>query len=373
MAKKSFKDIKVKTGVDEFLTDAPEAEMKELKINAEYQKLIEPLSPEEYSRLEQNLLENGIREPISVWVDTIIDGHNRYELAQKHNLAYTTITYEFENEDEVKLWILKNQAGRRNLSPYDRAKLALRMKPIIAAKAKEQQARKSADFVLQNSVEQNPSATTQQELAAIAGVSHDTIYKVEFLEQKAAQEIKDKIRRKELSIDAAYKEIKRRDIKAITERPTIYKPAPIDGKFDVLLVNSCGSTMELEAIKNIDVPAADDSIMFIWATPLKLSDALAILEAWQFLYKTCMVWHNGNKYELLLVGVKGNVKAPVDELSFLHAEDKTGKSTKPDYYYNLIENIFPGMRYLEIFAKKKFNTKWNTFNFKITSESEEKL
>lgn len=59
----------------------------------------------------------------------------------------------------------------------------MRLKPVIAEKAKEQQVRKPADFVPQKSAEQTP-IETRQELAKIAGVSHDTIAKVERIEEE---------------------------------------------------------------------------------------------------------------------------------------------------------------------------------------------
>lgn len=59
-----------------------------LRIDEEFMRLIPPLSTEEYIQLEENLIENGIREPISTWGDVIIDGHNRYEISIKHNLQY---------------------------------------------------------------------------------------------------------------------------------------------------------------------------------------------------------------------------------------------------------------------------------------------
>ena len=71
----------------------------------------------------------------------------------------------------------------------ERAALALKIKPVIAKLAKEQQIRKPAESVLQKSAEQKP-IDTRQEIAKAAGVSHDTIAKVEKIEQQAAPEIK---------------------------------------------------------------------------------------------------------------------------------------------------------------------------------------
>ena len=86
-----------------------------------------------------------------------------------------------------------NQFGRRNLPAHERARLALRLKPMIAERAKEQQKqsggdRKSAEYqetVMQKSAEPISPVTTREELAKVAGVSHDTIAKVETIEEKA--------------------------------------------------------------------------------------------------------------------------------------------------------------------------------------------
>ena len=48
-----------------------------LKIDPDFQSLIPPLSQEAYEELELNIVCNGCREPIKVWGDYIIDGHNR--------------------------------------------------------------------------------------------------------------------------------------------------------------------------------------------------------------------------------------------------------------------------------------------------------
>jgi transcriptional regulator with XRE-family HTH domain len=207
MAKKSFKG----GGADLFFTDTPtpnatSTPVKDLKINESFRKLIPPLSHEEYSQLEENLLENGIREAISIWQDIIIDGHNRYEIAQRHNLPFVIVSYDFKTETDVILWIIKNQFGRRNLTAYDRSVLALRLKPVIAEKAKENQGTRSD--LLQNSAK---SSDTRKELAEIAGVSHDTIAKVEKIEKSATPEILKKLKSGDISIHRAYQETKQQE------------------------------------------------------------------------------------------------------------------------------------------------------------------
>ena len=94
--------------------------------------------------------------------------------------------------DDVIIWIIKNQFGRRNLSAYDRSILALKLKPVIAAKAKEKQIstlKQNADTVSQKSDERE-EFSTKKEIAKAAGVSHDTIAKVEKIEAQASPEVK---------------------------------------------------------------------------------------------------------------------------------------------------------------------------------------
>lgn len=107
-----------------------------ITIDKEFKTLIPPLSAEEFEQLEANCVENGIQDSLKVWNGILIDGHNRYEIAEKHRLEYKTEEMEFSSRDDVKLWIIKNQLGRRNLSAYDRSVLALKMKPLIADAAK---------------------------------------------------------------------------------------------------------------------------------------------------------------------------------------------------------------------------------------------
>lgn len=112
-----------------------------LKINEEFKNLIPPLTEEEREGLEKSILMFGCRDKLISWNDFIIDGHNRYEICIKNSVSFEVLKmdYDFENEEEVKQWIIKNQFARRNISSYQRSILALQLKESIAKKAKENQ------------------------------------------------------------------------------------------------------------------------------------------------------------------------------------------------------------------------------------------
>lgn len=96
--------------------------MDKLIIDPEFRDKIPPLTEEEFSLLEENILSDGaVFSPLVVWDGVILDGHNRYEIIQKHpELAYAIHEVTFDNRYEALSWICKHQLGRRNLTPQQK-------------------------------------------------------------------------------------------------------------------------------------------------------------------------------------------------------------------------------------------------------------
>ena len=86
-----------------------------LKTDPDFQSLIPPLSQEAYEELELNIVCNGCREPIKVWGDYIIDGHNRYKICHEYDIAFTTEEVELKSKDDVISWICINLIENRDL------------------------------------------------------------------------------------------------------------------------------------------------------------------------------------------------------------------------------------------------------------------
>ena len=61
-----------------------------LTIDPEFKRLLPALRPEEFRLLEESILAEGCRDPIVVWENIIVDGHNRYEICQKNHLEFKT-------------------------------------------------------------------------------------------------------------------------------------------------------------------------------------------------------------------------------------------------------------------------------------------
>lgn len=92
-----------------------------IDIDKELESFIVPLSKDEFTQLESNLLSEGCRDPLIIWKaegkNFLIDGHNRLRICRKHNIPYQTKELSFKDKEEVRLWMLNNQLGRRNLNP----------------------------------------------------------------------------------------------------------------------------------------------------------------------------------------------------------------------------------------------------------------
>lgn len=90
----------------------------DLKVDKEFFSYLPQPTAEEYARFEEMIREEGIRDPLCVWKgkDIVVDGMKRYAIAVQHGLPFKVHEIEFENRADVKLWISRNQATRRNLT-----------------------------------------------------------------------------------------------------------------------------------------------------------------------------------------------------------------------------------------------------------------
>lgn len=180
-----------------------------LNIKPKFKNLIPPLSYEEYAELSESILEFGCRDTLVVWNGIIIDGHNRFEICSNNGIPFNTVdmTDDLDTEDDVRQWIIKNQFARRNINMYQRSQLALQLKDMIAAKAKENQLSglKQFDTVPVNLPERGYRENeTREQIAKIAGVSGRTIDKVENLQKEAPEVVKQALNANDVSVNKAY-------------------------------------------------------------------------------------------------------------------------------------------------------------------------
>lgn len=98
---------------------------QELTIDEGFRRMLRPLSRDEYEALERSIREQGCRDRIVVWeeTNTLLDGHNRLEICQRHDIEYETYRVSLPDRAAALSWIAANQIARRNLTPQETAYL----------------------------------------------------------------------------------------------------------------------------------------------------------------------------------------------------------------------------------------------------------
>ena len=176
----------------------------------ELAELLPPLTGEQLAALESDLLANGCYSPVIVNEDlAVVDGHNRLELCQKHNIPYKIVVFSFTDMLEAKQWALDTQKGRRNLDKWELGKIALKLKPDIEARAKANQSAAGGDksdkgALLTTLSEALPPVSTRKELADTVGIGEVTMGKVMQIDEHAPAAVKDALDSGELSINQGY-------------------------------------------------------------------------------------------------------------------------------------------------------------------------
>ena len=152
---------------------------------------------------------------------------------------------------------------------------------------------------------------------------------------------------------------------------------------DRAAANHCATT-DLEAIKRLPIPAAEDAVLFLCAMVPMLPRALEVMAAWGFTYKSNLVWVKDKidtgywsriQHEHLLIGVRGSVPASAhgDQVAsvivsndgmvadprkegiplFLQVQNwRAGHSAKPAAFRVLIETMYPHLPRIELFARE---------------------
>lgn len=162
-----------------------------VKIDPEFKELIPALSNEERTQLEQNVLRDGIRDPLVVWrnheddEDILVDGHNRYEIAMANSLDFDVTEMEFPDRDSVMVWIIRNQFGRRNITLTSRCELAEKLAEALRPRAKENQTRKPKSV---SAILPEQRLDTRAQAAKEAGVSDGSLKAFRYLKDNAQPE-----------------------------------------------------------------------------------------------------------------------------------------------------------------------------------------
>lgn len=373
-------------------------------MNLEYHPLanIFPLiEGQAYQDLMADVLKHGVREPVWLYEDQILDGRNRYRAAQA--MGVECPVREYEGEDPTGFVVSLN-LHRRHLTESQRAMVAAKLANIS----------NGGDRVSEQSANLHSGAVSQSKAAELLSVSTRSVASAARVRDETSPELVHAVESGAVSVSAAadvstlpkqaQTEIVARGTKEILEAAKQIRAERAEGRraerMDTIATISRGNapvgavaerypviyldppwryehaesesraienqypTMSLDEIKALDMDkvAFDDCVMFMWATSPKLAEAFSVLDAWGFNYRTCAVWDKQKigmgyyfrqQHELLLVAVRGQppTPAPADRPSSVLSFPRGQHSAKPHEVYEIIEAMYPTLPKLEMFCR----------------------
>ena len=359
----------------------------QLTINESFKNLIPKLDEAELKQLEENILAYGLLDPIKATQNyEIVDGHNRFLICQKHKIEPKIEIINFTNEDQTKLWIINTQLGRRNITDFVKVELLQQKKVILEKQGLDnlktysgRPTQKPLSIVDKGFTPHNTRSLLADEL----DWSEGKVAMAQKVLNKVDEPTKQKLRDGELSINQAYKEIRRAEKKEaftakIKELNAKRDLPPVNNKYEVIVIDPPWDydeeydpkarrgvapypVMNLDQIEKIEIPAADDAVLWLWTTQKFLYQAFGLLDKWNFTYKTVLVWNKDrlglgawlrHQCEFCLLAIKGHPLWNNTTYRDYIIEQGREHSRKPEAFYQMINNICYGTK-IDYFSRTK--------------------
>jgi len=236
--------------------------------------------------------------------------------------------------------------------------------------------------------------TSQKKASELLNVGIRQIQRAKEVMRKAPQEIEE-VMKGTKTLGAITREIHIKEDKEQVEQEV--KQKEVEGVFDVIVIDppwnygnddkydednfrgTCNySVMDVEDIKAIQLPSADDCVLWLWTTNTFMHEAFHCLEEWGFEPKTILTWDKQflgigrwlrSITEHCILATKGNpLKKGLiynkNKYSTLLFEKRTTHSTKPETFYKMVEEICEG-RKLDYFARKK-REGWDVYGDEVS-------
>jgi len=385
--------------------------VKEIIIDPEFRSAIPALSDEERSQLRDSILAEGIRDSLVVWDghNIMLDGHNRYEIACDYDLSFNTVNIELEDRDAAFLWIIKNQLGRRNLTPQEMSYL----RGTLYEREKQEHGGQVTKGIGQN----DPSVSTAELIAKGTGVTERTVKRdaeyaravneIERIAGTAAKKailsgdakihkqdmgqlaeiaqhdknIAERVIDGEITVEQAKRELNtnKQSIERENTEENVLGEMP-SGKFKTIVIDPPWpvqkivrnvrpnqdvmdyKTMTLDEIATLpisDLADPEGCHVYLWSTHKFLPDALKLFEAWGVKYQCLMTWVKNvgitpfswmYSTEHVLFGRIGSLQLNQLGLRLDFSAKVTQHSKKPDVFYERVIAASPEPR-LEMFAR----------------------
>jgi len=347
-----------------------------------------PMSKGDFDQLASDISSNGLLEPITLYEDQILDGRNRYRACVNTGVSPKFVDY--EGDDPLTFVISKN-LSRRHLDESQRAMVAARLanmkqhsnqynngqanlpdhisqknaaEKLNVGDRSVRSARKvieSGDKNLIQAVENGSIAVSVAEkIARLDPEEREQVISA----SRPEQAIKKATRQKK-EVELAQRQT------ALPQKKYGVIYADPEWKFETFSENGMDRSADNHYPTSVtdDICqrpvweiAAEDSVLFLWATVPMIKDAFKVMDAWGFTYKSQAIWVKDrigtgywfrNKHEILLVGTKGKIPAPAmgDQFNSIIEAPLGAHSEKPKVFHEMIEAYFPTLPKIELNAR----------------------
>lgn len=348
-----------------------------------------------FGELVEDIKANGLLQPIVICDNKVLDGRNRYKACQR--LGISPKTEQYSGDPWQYAWSLNG--CRRDLVSeqrylcwkhcHENSEEWQATQRLIAeeanrkrSEAAKEQPRTDTGFaekqVVGQSVQLPGQPVERKAKAAASKTNMGAVARGDKL-AKERPDLAEGVRLGKIKPAEAHRRMKKDEvIKKVKELPSgkyrvIYADPPwkyddaqaVKGDYGTGTgaANSHYPSMTIGELKALAVNdlAADDSVLFLWATCPLLEDALGLCAAWGFKYKAQFVWdkvkhnmghYNSVRHELLLICTKGSATPEVSKLfDSVQSIERTEHSRKPEEFREIIDTLYPSGSRIELFCR----------------------
>ncbi|MDA8092436.1 MAG: MT-A70 family methyltransferase [Betaproteobacteria bacterium] len=347
------------------------------------------MTTDEFEQLKADIAAHGQQAPILLHEGQVVDGRHRLRACAELGIAPRFEEIEASNQP-IEQVVVSINLHRRHLTDGQKAVIAARI----------------ANLKL-GSNQHTAGAVSQKQAADELGISVDTLQRGKQVLEKGAPELIQAVEEGRIDISNAAriskldrdeqvrlsqqdiqlilktsKEINRAKIEErrrerltqIEQKRKKNRPLDTDVKYELIYADPPWNYMSELAVgypcmsvdeickMEVDNLATEDAVLFMWTSASLLKDALDVIEAWGFTFRTSAVWDKGSPgqgryfrqgHEVLMVATRGAVPdVPLNAIPESVLRFPRGKhSEKPKEMYGIIDAMYPELTKMELFCR----------------------
>lgn len=387
-------------------------------------ELFPMLPAAEIAALADDIVSYGQRVPIMVLDGQVLDGRNRLAACRFGDVEPSFDIYE---GDDPLGFVLSHNLHRRHLTESQRALVAAKLATLPAHRPQKsanlptsisqadaasalnvsERSVRSAKTLLRPGSEELQAAVEQRKLTVNTAVALASLPKAEQIEVLASADpaaVKTIAKQVRAAQQKTRHAVRLAHMDMIAEKGRPAAPGRIERLYPVIYADPpwrfevrseetgreksaenhypTMPTAELAGLlAQLGGVAADNGVLFLWATNPMLLDGLRTLQAWGFTYVHHWIWDKEvagtgywgrDRHELLLIGRRGDAVAPLPgtQPETVYRERKGRHSAKPDWFAEQIERLYPGIARIELFSRDP-RPGWDAWGFEASTKQEQ--